>query len=444
MGRTAGFDWTLPDAPPLRQPPLSLLSLATPLIRVDEAIAGQQDALEMLASAQAAVEAAEKRFHDAPAEAKAAAQLAAEEAQDALSQQRVWASDAALQLAEEQRWEDGFEYLPELTLGQSMEIFVPHSGSTKRTDHTQSGFISYDPFVTVSHDDRSMFGWPASSFAERAQRAQRAALAHEPWEVEHEFWTGDLVPTNDHLTASAATPTSSANRTGVAHADPTAAPGTTLGVAVGKAQAMAALVQAIAKADAGYGMIHATPYLVQLWMSTFPYIRDASGRIYTVNMNLIVPGYGYPGTGPDTADRTVADGVTNSTTTVTSATAAFTASDVGRGITGDGIPAGATIVSRTNATTVIISAPASATATGVSVTVTDTGADSSGDTLQWAYATDTVYSLEGAMRTLPWDLAQGAPEVNVENSVNVRAERSHALITNRLCRAAVLVDTTAP
>ena len=69
--------------------------------------------------------------------------------------------------------------------------------------------------------------------------------------------------------------------------------------------------------------------------------------------------------------RSVTDGVLNSTTTVTSATAAFTSADVGSAITGTGIPAGATIASVTNATTVVISAAATATATGVTLTISD-------------------------------------------------------------------------
>jgi len=74
------------------------------------------------------------------------------------------------------------------------------------------------------------------------------------------------------------------------------------------------------------------------------------------------------------AARTVADGVTASSTTVTSATAAFNSNDVGATITGTGIPALATISSVTNATTVIISSAATASASGVSLTVTRTNA----------------------------------------------------------------------
>ncbi|MEZ5145347.1 MAG: SdrD B-like domain-containing protein [Acidimicrobiales bacterium] len=71
-----------------------------------------------------------------------------------------------------------------------------------------------------------------------------------------------------------------------------------------------------------------------------------------------------------TCGRTVTDGVTtNASTTLTSATAAFTAADVGSLVGGSGIPAGTRIASVTNATTVVMSAAATATATGVTVSI---------------------------------------------------------------------------
>lgn len=77
-----------------------------------------------------------------------------------------------------------------------------------------------------------------------------------------------------------------------------------------------------------------------------------------------------PTTGDLKVARTVTDGATTaSSTTVTSATAAFTAADVGSAISGGSIPASASIVSVTNSTTVVISANATATATGVSLTI---------------------------------------------------------------------------
>lgn len=70
--------------------------------------------------------------------------------------------------------------------------------------------------------------------------------------------------------------------------------------------------------------------------------------------------------------RVVTDGATTaSSTTVTSATAAFTSADVGHIITGGTIPARTVINSVTNGTTVILSAAPTATATGLSLTITN-------------------------------------------------------------------------
>jgi hypothetical protein len=68
------------------------------------------------------------------------------------------------------------------------------------------------------------------------------------------------------------------------------------------------------------------------------------------------------------AARTVNDGVLNGSTTVTSATAGFVAADVGRVVTGNGIPNGTTISSVTDGTTIVLSTAATATATGVTLT----------------------------------------------------------------------------
>jgi hypothetical protein len=78
---------------------------------------------------------------------------------------------------------------------------------------------------------------------------------------------------------------------------------------------------------------------------------------------------------PANMGRTVADGATNTNTTVTSATAAFASpADVGAIIAGPGIPSGTTIVSVTNGTTVVISAAATATATNQPLTISPVAA----------------------------------------------------------------------
>ena len=72
--------------------------------------------------------------------------------------------------------------------------------------------------------------------------------------------------------------------------------------------------------------------------------------------------------------RVVTDGATTSgNKTVTSATANFTAEDVGSPISGTGIPASTTIASVQSATSVTTSANSTATATGVTITVGTVG-----------------------------------------------------------------------
>ena len=68
---------------------------------------------------------------------------------------------------------------------------------------------------------------------------------------------------------------------------------------------------------------------------------------------------------PPYVPRTVTDGAnTTGSTTITSATAAFTANDVGAGVTGPGIPKFDTIGSVTNATTAVLKTAATSTGTG--------------------------------------------------------------------------------
>jgi prepilin-type N-terminal cleavage/methylation domain-containing protein len=74
-----------------------------------------------------------------------------------------------------------------------------------------------------------------------------------------------------------------------------------------------------------------------------------------------------------TGSRSVQDAVTTSgSTTITSATANFTSSDVGVSITGTNIASGAMIQSVTNSTTAVMSAAATATGTAQTITLNAT------------------------------------------------------------------------
>lgn len=77
----------------------------------------------------------------------------------------------------------------------------------------------------------------------------------------------------------------------------------------------------------------------------------------------------------------VTDAVLSSTTTITSATAAFlTATDVGKVVIATGIPTGTKIASVTNATTAVLSAAATVSTSGVTLAITNQTGDGAADT----------------------------------------------------------------
>jgi hypothetical protein len=93
--------------------------------------------------------------------------------------------------------------------------------------------------------------------------------------------------------------------------------------------------------------------------------------------------------------QTYTDGTTASNTTVTSASAAFTTADIGKTITGAGIPAGTTITAVGSATSVTISQAATATATGVTITIVRTTA------AQFPSTVDAFLFPEGSFLQVP-------------------------------------------
>lgn len=96
----------------------------------------------------------------------------------------------------------------------------------------------------------------------------------------------------------------------------------------------------------------------------------------TLNELLQVAFEGCYAYAPALTDRTVADAVvTSGSNLITSATAAFTVNEIGRTVSGAGIPASAIIESFISATAVTLSA--AATASGVDVSVTVSGVPTS-------------------------------------------------------------------
>lgn len=89
----------------------------------------------------------------------------------------------------------------------------------------------------------------------------------------------------------------------------------------------------------------------------------SAGEIATLGLSMA-------GTDIFVGSRSVTDGVTtNTSTAISSATAAWTNADVGKPIAGTGIPTGAYIASVTSSTAAVLSAAATATATGLTFTI---------------------------------------------------------------------------
>jgi hypothetical protein len=114
------------------------------------------------------------------------------------------------------------------------------------------------------------------------------------------------------------------------------------------------------------------------WQGTYK-LTFAAPCIFGQLLCAAASGQVQPVVASGSSGRVFTDGVlTNGSTTITSATAAFVGTDVGRTVSGTGIPTGAFVEEVVNGTTIVISVAATATATGVSVTLgattTDTGA----------------------------------------------------------------------
>lgn len=98
--------------------------------------------------------------------------------------------------------------------------------------------------------------------------------------------------------------------------------------------------------------------------------RDIISGDIPLDQILFAKDFGIPDNIRDGADAVYVDAATTSASpTLTSNSALFTQADVGRGISGAGIPGSTTISVVTNSTTITLSANATATATGVTITI---------------------------------------------------------------------------
>jgi len=183
---------------------------------------------------------------------------------------------------DDERFLNGLTFSPESCEDAEIIPVVCGPGVEKPTGLNRDGWQEYEPFVLIGRDSCSTFGFQTADYE---ARARRHLAARESPGVEAELWTGALIAGNPAL----------------ASGDSVA-----LGAGLARREALAALVQGLADRNVGRGMIHARPYLVELWGAA-NLLRVEQNRLVTWSGHTVVAGSGYPGTGP--AGEAIAAGV---------------------------------------------------------------------------------------------------------------------------------------
>jgi len=180
------------------------------------------------------------------------------------------------------RWISGFDLInegteTELPGGPSVFTVCPDEGTLKSIGFSGVN-EAYDPYVLYATDKCST--WPAKR--EFYDRAQRKLLAGEAFLLEYQLWAGLL--NNPFLADGAGTKNATATQTVAL-------------TATSAKEAMAVLEQTMSQASATRGMIHIRPQVLYPLLEA-QVIRRV-GNVYLSPLdNIVVPGRGYPGTGP--------------------------------------------------------------------------------------------------------------------------------------------------
>jgi hypothetical protein len=178
------------------------------------------------------------------------------------------------------KWTLGFAYLPgeDVALGTFGTTCPGGAPVDLSTVPANPGVVEWEPVVAWAAFRCSAFGWQEIDWKGRLADLMDAAL---PKAVEHEFWTG----------ASAA----AGGLTNLALATPAATDLTPGGGAPSIKRAFGILEQALADCGAGArGMIHCRPEA----LPEFTQVRQEGNLLLTPRDTIVVPGTGYPNTGP--------------------------------------------------------------------------------------------------------------------------------------------------
>jgi hypothetical protein len=158
-------------------------------------------------------------------------------------------------------------------------VVVPTSNTTGGAgNYSNLPIVEYVPFLVVSEDWCSSFGFEERDFKGRALRLLDNAT---PQAVEKEFWNGALGTAKSY-------PNNYLMKEGkVENLTPGTVPSVERGLAI--------LQDALAQCGfGGQGMLHVQPQTT----SSLLKVRRVGPLLYDIFDNIVVPGTGYPGTGP--------------------------------------------------------------------------------------------------------------------------------------------------
>ncbi|WP_157892060.1 MULTISPECIES: hypothetical protein [Frankia] len=210
-------------------------------------------------------------------------------------------------------WPRGFAFLPYgATQPESIDVcdrttansLYPGGGGAEVVLPAR---VDYVPFVVSHQEPRSTFGLDAAQWQDRALRSLVAGTSSA---VEYELWTGTIAQAKGYPQRWLAMPVI-ADGGPVVDLTPAGGP-------VAPLRALGLLEQALANAGAAApsgaqdavnvstgqpigpgrrGMIHCLPEMLPLWQAN-GLIRREGKYLLTLMDSIVVPGSGYPGTGP--------------------------------------------------------------------------------------------------------------------------------------------------
>lgn len=194
---------------------------------------------------------------------------------------------------EDDRWLNGFAYAPENCAGAGAgEACNPDD--VEKSVPTNLDEVAFIPFVVYAGDRCSPFelgrDWPG--------RARRLLEASEQYQIEAEFWSGAIAQ-NHNAGLAGDDPDRWPNRY---LADNSQADVLNVAPTFGSmdaTNALACLERALGECGQGQrGMIHATREVVTIWTARNLITREGN-LLVSPNDNIVVPGTGYDGSGPD-------------------------------------------------------------------------------------------------------------------------------------------------